>query len=405
MGKVLDLENALPAIKSWAVGLFSTKADTIKNITRSGTTFTATRADNTTFTFTQQDNTVAKTSTTPLMDGTAAIGDETKYAAGNHVHPTDTSRAPLASPTFTGTPKAPTATAGTNTTQIATTAFTKTAIDNITQAFLGQGFGTCGTGANTAAKAVTLSNYNLKVGGFISVKFTYAVGANSTLNVNSKGAKPIFYRGSAIGDGVVGTGDTCTFVYDGTNYNLVAIDSDFTGVCHYIGTVNRGNQLPATGTVGDIYEIIDSGNIVMWTGSAWTVIKDGDAVTVEVETVGELPDVETHTYLQPLNYSASDPLRNRTEIYTKSDVDALLANWTIPDVMVYQGSVTNYDDLNNASIVPVKVKGDVYNVVNAHGDYPAGTNYAWNGTAWDPLGGSFVIEYATATEVTAVLTA
>lgn len=34
------------------------------------------------------------------------------------------------SPTFTGTPKAPTAEAGTNTTQIATTAFVKTAIDN-----------------------------------------------------------------------------------------------------------------------------------------------------------------------------------------------------------------------------------------------------------------------------------
>lgn len=38
-------------------------------------------------------------------------------------------KAPLASPTFTGTPKAPTATAGTNTTQIATTAFVKTAVD------------------------------------------------------------------------------------------------------------------------------------------------------------------------------------------------------------------------------------------------------------------------------------
>lgn len=38
--------------------------------------------------------------------------------------------APLASPAFTGTPTAPTATAGTNTTQIATTAFVQTAIDN-----------------------------------------------------------------------------------------------------------------------------------------------------------------------------------------------------------------------------------------------------------------------------------
>ena len=38
--------------------------------------------------------------------------------------------APKASPTFTGTPEAPTAAAGTNTTQIATTAFVKTALDN-----------------------------------------------------------------------------------------------------------------------------------------------------------------------------------------------------------------------------------------------------------------------------------
>jgi hypothetical protein len=39
-------------------------------------------------------------------------------------------KANLASPTFTGVPKAPTATAGTNTTQIATTAFVQTAVSN-----------------------------------------------------------------------------------------------------------------------------------------------------------------------------------------------------------------------------------------------------------------------------------
>lgn len=38
-------------------------------------------------------------------------------------------KAALASPTFTGTPKAPTASAGTNTTQIATTAYVYTAIN------------------------------------------------------------------------------------------------------------------------------------------------------------------------------------------------------------------------------------------------------------------------------------
>ena len=42
----------------------------------------------------------------------------------------ETLKAPLASPTLTGTPTAPTATAGTNTTQIATTAFVQTAVSD-----------------------------------------------------------------------------------------------------------------------------------------------------------------------------------------------------------------------------------------------------------------------------------
>ena len=75
-------------------------------------------------------------STTPKANGTAAVGTETAYSRGDHVHPTDTTRAALASPTFTGTPKAPTATAGTNTTQIATTAFVKTALDNATSSMV-----------------------------------------------------------------------------------------------------------------------------------------------------------------------------------------------------------------------------------------------------------------------------
>jgi hypothetical protein len=42
-------------------------------------------------------------STTPAMNGTAAVGTSDTYAHADHVHPTDTSRAPLANPTFTGT--------------------------------------------------------------------------------------------------------------------------------------------------------------------------------------------------------------------------------------------------------------------------------------------------------------
>lgn len=50
------------------------------------------------------------------------LANRTKYLK-DHVDALETSRAPLASPAFTGTPTAPTAAVGTNTTQIATTAF------------------------------------------------------------------------------------------------------------------------------------------------------------------------------------------------------------------------------------------------------------------------------------------
>lgn len=67
---------------------------------------------------------------TPVMDGTAAVGTATTWARADHVHPIDTSRAPLASPAFTGTPTAPTPSAGNNSTNIATTAFVNTAISS-----------------------------------------------------------------------------------------------------------------------------------------------------------------------------------------------------------------------------------------------------------------------------------
>ena len=47
-------------------------------------------------------------STNPAMNGTVSVGTRTTVARADHVHPIDTSRAPVASPTFTGTVTAPT---------------------------------------------------------------------------------------------------------------------------------------------------------------------------------------------------------------------------------------------------------------------------------------------------------
>ena len=91
-------------------------------------------------------------------------------------------------------------------------------------ASLGQGYGTCATAYGTVAKVVTLSSYSATVGGIVSVVFVYDVDANATMNINGKGAKPIFYNGAAIGDKVIKSGDTGLFIYNGTNYYLIAID-------------------------------------------------------------------------------------------------------------------------------------------------------------------------------------
>jgi len=70
---------------------------------------------------------------TKSMVGLGSV-DDTSDAAKPVSTATQTAldlKANLASPTFTGIPAAPTATAGTNTTQVATTAFVKTAVDNV----------------------------------------------------------------------------------------------------------------------------------------------------------------------------------------------------------------------------------------------------------------------------------
>lgn len=89
---------------------------------------------------------------------------------------------------------------------------------------LGFGYATCATAEATVAKIASLTYYNLIKNGFVAVRFTYAVPANATLNINSRGAKPIYYNNAAITAGVIDAGDTVLFVYDGTHYMLVAKD-------------------------------------------------------------------------------------------------------------------------------------------------------------------------------------
>ena len=87
----------------------------------------------------------------PLMDGTAAVGSSSLKARQDHVHPTDTTRAPLNSPAFTGIPTAPTAGSAVNTTQVASTAFVQAVVSDAK-------YSPAFTGIPTAPTAASFTN-------------------------------------------------------------------------------------------------------------------------------------------------------------------------------------------------------------------------------------------------------
>ena len=109
--------------------------------------------------------------------------------------------------------------------------------------------------------------------------------------------------------------------------------------------------------------------------------------------VGAVPNTRTvngKALSADITLSASDvsALPSSTAIPSKtSDLtndSGYLTSADISGVYKYKGSKTNYSNLPTSG----NVTGDVWNVVNAYSTYPAGTNFAWDGTTWDALGGS-----------------
>ena len=140
----------------------------------------------------------------PKANGTASAGSASTVSRSDHVHPLQTS--------VSGNAGSATKLATSRT--IDGVSFNGSA--NITH------FGTCSTAAATAAKVVSLTGFTLATGARVSVKFTVANTASSpTLNVNNTGAKPIYHMGSAISSEYLAANRIYTFIYDGTNFELI----------------------------------------------------------------------------------------------------------------------------------------------------------------------------------------
>jgi hypothetical protein len=157
----------------------------------------------------------------PLVNGQGAIGTSKRFAREDHVHPTDTSRAPVEAPNFTGAAKmagtlavaglttlatltatglatfadakvtgqlnVPTQAAGNNTTLAASTAFVSTAISNLVNG-AGSALDTLNELATALGNdpnfATTISNALALKAPLASPNFTGSVNMAGTLGVN-----------------------------------------------------------------------------------------------------------------------------------------------------------------------------------------------------------------------------
>lgn len=282
--------------------------------------------------FADKGDVASKSSTTPLANGTAAVGSETAYAAGDHVHPTDTTRAAAADLTaHTGDAVAHVTAAE----RIAWNANT----DNegtVTQVSAGIGLDggditTTGTvkaklKSETAhsASSATPSNtadrqyaVGVDADGYLSVNvpwtdddttdLTQMTGVLGIAN-GGTGASTItgIVKGNGTGAMTAATASDISTLLGSTAVDRATADAngndisatyakktDIASMYEYKGSVASAAALPASGQeVGDVYNIESSsaygaaGANVAWNGTAWDSL--GEIFSITAVTNAEL---------------------------------------------------------------------------------------------------------------------
>ena len=117
-----------------------------------------------------------------------------------------------------------------------------------------------------------------------------------------------------------------------------------------------------------IYMLVDKDKILEADYSGWKQMDVAAAQTVEI-----IDNLSSSSTTAALSANQGRVLGQRV-----TTLEGKLSS-----VYSYKGSKATYAELpSNAAA------GDVWNVEEAHDNHPAGTNWAWTGTAWDALGGA-----------------
>ena len=194
--------------------------------------------------------------------------------------------APIASPTFTGNPVAPTATFGTNTTQVATTAFVQTAIGDISGGTVTSVLGN--TGAVTLSELVTGGVAPIASPTFTGIVTTPAmvVGSNiatgpmgPVVNGASGNIRNTFYQTAGVNRWAGGANETAE---NNVVLNLVAQTNSGSNVLTFASTsaISVGMYVQATGIVANTtVTAITSGTAITISNNATSNISNGTAIS------------------------------------------------------------------------------------------------------------------------------
>jgi hypothetical protein len=213
-------------------------------------------------------------STTPSMDGSAAIGTGTTAARADHVHATDTSRAPLNSPTFTGTVTVPTPV---NDSDASTKAYVDSAAQGIDwKASVRAATTTSGTLSSAFANGSVIDGVTLATGNRILVKNQASGAENGIYTVNATGAPT---RSTDADAAAEVTPSLAVFVEEGT----VNADSGWT-------LTNNGAITIGT-TALTFTQFTGLGQVTAGTG----ISKSGNTLSIDTSVTVDLSTAQTLT--------------------------------------------------------------------------------------------------------------
>lgn len=350
----------------------------------------------------------AASTTTPKMNGTAAVGTETAFARGDHVHPSDTTKVDkvsgkgLSTNDYTTTEKNKLAgiDEGANKT-VVDSAMSSTSTNPVQNKIVD---------AALATKVDKVSGKGLSTNDYTSDEKTKLAGIDEGANktvvdaaMSSTSTNPVQNKtvNSALSnkvDKVDGKELSSNDYTDAEKTKLEGIEekaNNYTlpnATSSTLGGVKVGTNIS-----------VSNGTISVATGttSAVGVVKLENAASASTTTAATPAAVKAVKDIADAKAAKATTLSGYgiTDAYTKTEIDNKVSS-----ALHYKGSKDTYADLPTTG----NTTGDVWNVAEAdttHG-VKAGDNVAWNGTEWDVLAGTVDLSaYMLTTDMVAVTNA